>query len=174
MMARLKRLENEQWVGISGYEEFYEISDQGRVKSRFRYARSGAGMRRVPEKLMTQTVHPQTGHCRVQLSKKGKIKTMIVYKLVMEAYGKPKPDGYDIKHKDGNRQNNALSNLEWTIVHGSNSGEKHSKATLNDQDIEEIRAMRQAGIPVDQIATKMQISKSQVSKVASRKSRSDI
>jgi hypothetical protein len=168
-------LENEQWERVPGYEEFYEVSDRGRVKSRFRYARSGAGMRRVAEKLMTQTVHPQTGHCRVQLSKRGKTKTHVVYKLVLEVHGGLlRPPKHDVKHVDGNRENNCLENLSWVPEEPKNLGVAHGKATLNSNDIQEIRMLRAAGMSVGQIATKLQVSKGQVSKVAAGKLRQHI
>ena len=121
---------------------------------------------------MTQTEHPQTGHMRVQLSKRGKIKTFVVYRLVLEVLGeKPKPDGHDIKHLDGKRSNNLLGNLEWVLAKKTNAGVNHRKATLNEEDIQEIKMLVTADVPYDQIAAKMQVSKGYVSKIASGKSR---
>jgi DNA-binding transcriptional regulator YiaG len=175
-MARLIDLDNEKWIPIPKYEELYEVSSEGRVKSKMRYVNAGKGLRRVGEKLMTQTVHPDSGHMRVQLSRLGKPNTFLVYKLVMEAYGGgSRPPRFSIAHKDGDKTNNALSNLSWKERDdGFRSGCAHQHAALNGNDVEEVRALRQSGMTVDQIATKMQISKAQVSKIANYKSRQNI
>lgn len=53
------------------------------------------------------------GYKRVQLSLNGKPKTLLVHKLVAETFI-PNPDGYRyIKHKDGDKSNNAVDNLYW-------------------------------------------------------------
>ena len=171
-MARLIDLDKEVWKPIPGFEE-YQVSSEGRVKSVMRYARSGKGLRRVPEKLMTLSLHPESGHWRVQLSKQGKTKTFVVYKLVMEIHKQEeKPEGSHIAHLDGDTGNNSMANLAWQAK--GSAGVTHQKASLNENDVEEIRSLRQSGMSVDQIATKMQISKAQVSKIANRKSRQNI
>lgn len=169
-MDRLIDVDKEEWKAIPGYEDCYEISSEGRIKSKMRYVKSGKGLRRAPSQLIGLTVHPDSGHMRAQLSKEGKHHTFLVYNLVMEVHGNQvKPRGYKICHKDEDKTNNSLVNLSW--VPDSFRGETHQKSTLNNLDVDEIRALRQSGMTVDQIATKMQISKAQVSKIANYKSR---
>lgn len=166
----IKSLENEEWKPLPGFETSYMVSSHGRIKSCMRYVKMGKGLRRNPEKLISQTVHPVTGHCRVQVSKNGKIKTIVIYRAVAQVFTDLPPD--IVVHLDGNRQNNHFSNLTTGISNAK--GQDHHKAVLNDTDVEEIRKMRMANIPVEQIATKLGISVAQVSKITSRKSRQDI
>ena len=55
----------------------------------------------------------RTGYIRVNLYNKGKKKRYFIHRLVAEAF-LPKIQGKDfVNHKDGNKQNNELGNLEW-------------------------------------------------------------
>lgn len=107
----------ENWIPIIGYEGFYEISDKGRVKSVERkvFNRSilGDGVyRTVPEKILKPEI--MKGSCVVHLQKDGSSKGFRVHRLVAEHFiGKPDSDGLVIFHKDGNKQNNCVKNLEW-------------------------------------------------------------
>lgn len=59
-------------------------------------------------------VHHVTGYCQQILRKDGKQYMRYTHRLVAEAFI-PNPDHMpEVNHKDGNKQNNAVSNLEWT------------------------------------------------------------
>ena len=166
---------DEVWEPIPGYEEFYEVSNKGRIKSKTRYVNKDHGQRCVNQKILKTNTHPSTGHIRVQLSKNHTIKTVVVYKLVLECVGKlARPDGYDVRHIDGNRQNNCLSNLEWVPAQPANRGIRNKNATISDADVIEMRRLAEAGLTVHQIATKMQVSKAQTSKIIAHRTRRDI
>ncbi|EAN1302314.1 HNH endonuclease [Salmonella enterica] len=56
----------------------------------------------------------------VRLELGGKLKNMNIHRLVAENFLGPKPyDEHVINHKDGNKQNNEVSNLEWTTIAGN-------------------------------------------------------
>lgn len=79
-----------------------------------------------------------------------------VHKLVLLAFVGPRPEGMECRHKDGNNQNNTLSNLEWNtpevnkhdrILHGSNvrcgaHGTRNPKARFTDDQIREMRKLK--------------------------------
>lgn len=97
--------ELEEWKAIEGFEELYEISNIGNVKS-LNY--NGTGK----ERIMKQG-NNGNGYLRVCLSKNGKIKKFLVHRLVAQAF-LPNPKNYkEINHKDENKLNNCVSNLEW-------------------------------------------------------------
>lgn len=99
---------NEKWKDIKGYEGLYQISNLGRVKSLERFTDDG---HHVMPKILSQS--SAKGYLKVGLSKKGKCKTIYVHKLVAEAFI---PNVYnlpEINHKDENKENNRVDNLEW-------------------------------------------------------------
>ena len=90
------------WKSIPGYEGLYEISNIGNVRSLFRYKK---------------TLKPHltiNGYQYVQLFKNKVGKNYYVHRLVAMAFI-PKEEGKEIvNHKDENKINNCVENLEWT------------------------------------------------------------
>lgn len=97
---KIINFQNEIWKDIEGYENLYQISNYGRVKSIIR----------------NKIKHYETNHngyLRVNLCKKRKIEHKRVHRLVAEAFI-PNPQNLpQINHKDGNKLNNCVNNLEW-------------------------------------------------------------
>ena len=92
----------ENWKDIVGYEGLYQVSDKGSVKS------IGYGKERIlsPGKL-------QNGYLRVNLCKNGEKKNLLVHRLVAQAFI-PNPDNLpEVNHKDEDKENNSVQNLEW-------------------------------------------------------------
>lgn len=107
----------ENWKPIVGYEGLYEISDCGRVKSVQRKVYNPAVLgdgvfRTVPERILKPNI--LKGFCAVHLKKNGHSKGFRVHRLVAEHFiGQPECNGLVVFHKDGNKQNNCVDNLEW-------------------------------------------------------------
>lgn len=137
---------NEEWKDIEGFEGFYQISNLGRVKS----LGGWCGTAKRKEKIRSASL-TQDGYVKVRLQHKGKDKTARVHRLVAEAFI-PNPENKDtVNHIDGNKQNNAVSNLEWVdrteqMLHAydlglksSRVGSQNSNAKLTDEQVREIR-----------------------------------
>lgn len=95
----------ETWREISGFEGHYMISNFGRIKSSIRkYKRS--------EILMKLLVH--TNDYQVVWLRKGKIhKKFFVHRLVAHHFLSKEEHQTEVNHKDKNRLNNTIHNLEW-------------------------------------------------------------
>lgn len=98
----------EQWKPITGYEDRYEVSNQGQV----RCLKSRVNTFPMP-KIMNPEVFTksQTSYERVQLSNPRK--RFLVHRLVAKAFIE-QPEGSDVvNHLDNNGLNNSVDNLEW-------------------------------------------------------------
>ena len=104
----------EIWKPIIGYENLYEVSNLGNVRSLDRTVKCHSKTRLVKGKLLNQALR-KNGYYTVTLCDSGRDKQMYVHRLVaLHFVENPKPDEYNvINHKDENRKNNIYTNLEW-------------------------------------------------------------
>jgi len=162
---------NEDWRPIAGYPG-YEISSLGQVRS---LSRVDAAGNRIKGRVLKLRLHTG-GYLRVNLCA-GKPRDFFVHRLVLETFVGPCPPGMEGCHNDGNRQNNATSNLRWDTrvqnmadkkIHGTEQvggkhwmvrkpewvrrGEKVPTSIFNSTDIERIRDMRINGCTYESIA----------------------
>lgn len=110
-----------QWLPVKGYEELYEVSDTGEVRSVDRVLSvTNQKERLFKGRVLLQTMNKQVQYKQVSLWKENKGTSYYVHRLVAEAFI-PNPEGKpEVNHIDGNRQNNNISNLEW-VTSGENS-----------------------------------------------------
>lgn len=102
----------EIWKDIQDYEGLYQVSNYGRVKSLERDVETQRGVWHCYEKLLKWHDNGK-GHMYTILSKDSKVERKLIHRLVAEAFI-PNPNNYDVvHHKDHNKQNNHVSNLEW-------------------------------------------------------------
>ena len=113
----------EQWLDISGYEGLYQISNFGRVKS-FYF--------KNPRILKP---HKVKGYSNVELYKNKKKKQFYIHRLVMENFCPiENMNVLDVNHKDEDKSNNHISNLEWMTHKGNlNYGSRAEKARMKMQ-----------------------------------------
>lgn len=95
---------------ILGYEGLYKISDKGKVWSF--HSRSSKTGKTCKGQLKNSQFHP-SGYRFVILYKKAKPKSYLVHRLVGKAFIQNPNNLKYINHKDGNKKNNSVSNLEW-------------------------------------------------------------
>lgn len=118
----------EEFRDIPGYEGIYQVSNFGRVKSLARETSNGTGVYISKEKILTQFIN-KCYYCSY-LSKNSKTKTFTVHQLVAMAFLNHTPCGFKlvVNHKDLNKLNNNLSNLEL-VSHRENTNKKHLKSS---------------------------------------------
>ena len=118
---------NEIWRDIVGYEGLYQVSNLGNVKS-LNYNKTGK----------ERNLKPGTdgsGYRFVNLCKNGKIRLFKIHRLVAQAFLENPDHKSDVNHKDENKTNNCVDNLEWmTSKENANFGtrnERLAKSLIN-------------------------------------------
>lgn len=102
----------EIWKDIDGYEGLYQVSNIGRVRS---LTRNRRGRNNAPNPIQGRILkqHICFGYCYISLCKNRKYKGFRVHRLVATAFI-PNPDNLpQVNHKDENKTNNCVDNLEW-------------------------------------------------------------
>lgn len=98
-------MSEEIWKPVVGFESHYAVSSSGRVK------RVKPGCKFTEERIVTQRLH--NGYNRVNFSVSNCRTYHPTHRVVAYAFLGPRPEGYQINHIDGDRLNNAASNLEY-------------------------------------------------------------
>ena len=93
------------WRDIKGYEGLYQVNQFGQVKSLKR--------RTCHERILKQQEHPTKHYMRVCLCKNNQKKSVLVHRLVAEAFI-PNPDNLDtVDHINFDPTDNRVCNLRW-------------------------------------------------------------
>lgn len=105
----------EKWENVKGYEKYYEVSNQGRVKSK------------RTNRILSQTIRGR-GYWGVALNIDGKQKQVYVHRLVAEAFIENKDNLPCVNHRDEDKNNNRVGNLEWcSYSYNNNYGTRLSR-----------------------------------------------
>jgi len=132
----------EVWKPVPNYESFYEISNLGRVVS---IKKDGKYFR----KLNYATPYPSFSVKDIDGTGQ---KSLYVHKLVAKLFIGERPDGFVIRHLDGNRLNNCVSNLAYgtprenyddSIKHKACAGENNGRSLLNERSVKAIKILSQ-------------------------------
>src|SRR6266487_727211 len=97
----------ERWLPVNGYEGYYEVSDQGCVRSLRRRTASGFRGGRI----LKARPNPKSGHLQLHLSVANTRTTKYVHQLVATTFIGKCPPGREVRHLDGDTGNNAAGNL---------------------------------------------------------------
>ena len=119
---------NEVWKDITNYNG-YQVSNLGRVRTynKTTYTKKH-GVRHWKNRILKERIDKKNRMLSVNLYKNGKGKSFLIHRLVAQEFlGFPENKSMTVNHKDGDRLNNKLENLEWlslkdNIKHGFENG----------------------------------------------------
>lgn len=157
----------EIWKPIKGFESYYLVSNTGKIYSNH----SGRQIKSFISRIGYHDVY-------LKVNKKTSIKKL--HRLVAEAFldsGKFK----EVNHKDGNKSNNEVSNLEW-VDRSSNMkhsfsmnlskprlGIENNKSILSEKEVKEIRELRKKGWILRELSAKFNVTMANISEIVNRK-----
>jgi hypothetical protein len=172
--------EVEKWTPISDYEDLYEISSLGNIRA---LPKEVIGRKGVIIKRKAKVLKPCIwgGYLMVVLCC-NKIRTTIPLHRLVALNFIPNPESKpQINHKDGNKLNNKVGNLEW-VTHQENMqhafatelnrgriGIENAKAKITEKEVIQIRELSAGGKNGNEIAAVFNLSTSTVNRIISRK-----
>ena len=167
-------------VEIPGYNGRYLLYENGKVYSVKRTYKNHGKFTKIGGYYLNKVLL-KIGYYTVALTKEGKTTIHYLHRLLGEAF-LPNPCNYpQINHKDGNKLNNKLSNLEWctcsyNIIHALNCGLRVStrgskiwSTKLNEKEVQNIREGRLNGRGVIEMAKEYSVDRSTIYSVLRRK-----
>jgi len=140
-------METEEWRGVRGFEDRYEVSNFGRVRGLERPMVYKDGRRGLIKATLLKGSLGNHGYLSITLDSRYR---KLVHRLVAEAFLAPQEYRVTINHKDGNKTNNHVSNLEWATFKQNNDharreglnrqhGELNNLSKYSDQFIRSIK-----------------------------------
>lgn len=173
-----------KWLKIPEYDS-YEVSDDGQVRSLARQVqrlnKGTLAWQPIPEKILKPQQDGRTvpGYCRVKLVKNKNIQRFLIHRLVLTAFVRPPINNEQCNHKNGIKNDNRLSNLEWMTPsqnqrysyshlgiksHGrSLPGERNHRS--KKVDVALVFSLRQQGWSQQKIADKVGVDQTMISYV---------
>ena len=123
----------EEWRDIEGYEGLYQVSNLGNVKSLDRYIPYSNGKLVFYKGKILKPILDKYGYNTVNLHKFINREQKKVHRLVAEAFIS-NPDNLPlINHKDENKENNCVDNLEWCDTnYNNNYGSRNEKISVSN------------------------------------------
>ncbi|MFP7414368.1 NUMOD4 domain-containing protein [Priestia filamentosa] len=171
---------NEIWKPVKGYEDLYEISHLGRIKSLERrlYDSKGNFLRVQPEIIRTNETKSKR-YKQFHLSRNNKRKNVYIHRLVAEHFIDNPFNKPHVNHIDGNKTNNHYTNLEWVTlkentIHAGESklmeyGSSRYNSKLNDDSVREIRRLYKEVKSFEEIARMFGVTRATIKQVIDKK-----
>lgn len=166
----------EEWRPVSHWRGSYEVSNLGRVRSVTRTVVRGNGTAQTWTGRMLRRTIGSTGYPQVHLRNRSGSTVQKVHRLVAMAFLGQPPDGCEVNHKDGNKLNPRLENLEWVTPRQNrkhawdtglrnrshlpvNCGSQNQRAKLSESIVASAREEAKAGATYASLARKYGVHK---------------
>jgi hypothetical protein len=147
----------EQWLPVVGFEGLYEVSDLGRIRS------LRTGKIRIPGTVTG-------GYRQIALCVSGKKSFLLVSRIVLSSFDRPPRPREEADHRDFDRGNNRLKNLQWkskqaNMDHSTRAGRRAQKLTADS--VRQIRRRYAAGEKQADLALEFGVTQGSISMTVS-------
>lgn len=154
----------EEWRSVIGWEDWYEVSNLGNVRSVDRYILYSNNQKRLQKGKILKPYLDKNGYAVVCLIKNGKKKIGKIHRLVCQSFLETNKDKTQVNHKNGVKDDNRVENLEWVDGYENQThavktglrvmpkGEKCKSSKLSNFDVNFIREWIRLGFKQRDIA----------------------
>lgn len=166
-------MEIELWKPIIGFEDRYEVSNHGNVRG-FWY-----GGYKMKSPKLKKPQRNKNGYYYVILQNGKIMKSFLLHRLVLSTFDKPMDRNIDCCHKNHNREDNRLCNLEWGTrkynefqkkLNGTTAmGEKNGKSKMTNEKVLQIRQLFSEGKSTNSIAKQLNLKQQNVWCICTKK-----
>ena len=163
-------MENLKIKDVIGYEGLYSIDKNGNVYSK----RSWRG---IKNRVLTPSKN-EYGYLRVFLTKNGKTSGITIHKLMAITFLGERKIDFQVRHLDGNKENNSLSNLKYgTALENADDRRLHLKTAFGERIAsskltkEDVMNIRNSNLNQKELSKKYNISIANISMIINFKSR---
>lgn len=103
----------EEWRDIKDFEGIYQVSNMGRVRSvEHDIVMRNNAVKHIGQKVLKLHEGGNNPYLQAYLHKDKKVQNKLVHRLVVSTFIGEIPDGYEVNHINGNKQDNRVANLE--------------------------------------------------------------
>ena len=184
--TRSLSMTEEIWKPVVGFEQSYEVSNTGKVRTTKRVvvyepSARASGHTRVVPSIELRLGRDKDGYCTAMLcTKEAKRKNAKVHRLVAQAFLQNPDNLPQVNHKNGVKTDNSTGNLEWCtneenrkhavreFLHAT--GERLNKSHLKERDVQEIRYLKKCGVDGVTIGRMYGVSHKLVSSIHTKRS----
>ena len=157
------------WRSVPEFPD-YEASTDGQIRSLERVIlQKNDRLRKFPSKVLKPGLNTRGYHIVTLIGPDRSRNTRPVHRIILETFDRPRKEGEECRHLDGNHQNNALTNICWgtprenmddKIAHGTYvRGERVGNSVLSEQDVCSIFRKASAGASMDALASEYGVSR---------------
>lgn len=159
-------ISQEKWVPAYQWEQLYEVSDQGRVRSLERIGSTLYGKRKYGGNIVKPIKHKKIGYLVVNLTASGgRRKQVLVHRLIIESFLGKAPKGMECCHNNGDRHDPRLINLRWD-TRKNNHADKKAHGTWQGGEnnpfhkltVPQVVAIRTSNLSIEELANKFSVS----------------
>jgi hypothetical protein len=162
-------MSKEIWLPVKGFEGRYEVSNFGSIRSLDMYINNPHGSKSFKKGRTLRQTKNGKGYLAVKLCLNGLQKSLVVHRIVAEAFVPNKMNYPQVNHLNGIKSDNRTDNLEWctnrqNIIHAynnglikTNKGEAHHMSKLKQTEVDEIRVFLSNGETMSSLARKYSV-----------------
>jgi HNH endonuclease/NUMOD4 motif len=156
---------DKNWRPVAGFPN-YVVSRTGQVWS-------------IPRNRALKQTRNRRGYLLVSLYRGGRAKSYLVHRLIASAWIGPIPDGYEVNHRNGKKNQNDVNNLEIVTPQQNREhalryglirrGADNPRARLTESIVKSIRLRAAGGETIRRLAREFDVAEKTISLVINRK-----